>query len=243
MDFVMGSSKHEILAVGFDDATQLIKFQNSYGTVWDDGGFGDDGFGYIQYLNFVSGGATGLQGLDVINGFKGVDWTWTPEREEVSMLYAMLHRCGEHDGVVFWANHMKAGMSPEVMMNAFVGSPEGQALYGSMNNASYAADMYRTATGRTASAADIALFGGQLDLGASRGQLAYNLLHWIDIGNDTQAANDRLENVETVGMNYAITKQVDGTHIDVARAAYVVVTSDANTVQTAIIGIETALGW
>jgi C1A family cysteine protease len=35
---------HAVLAVGYDDATQAVCFQNSWGTSW-----GDNGFGYLPY--------------------------------------------------------------------------------------------------------------------------------------------------------------------------------------------------
>jgi C1A family cysteine protease len=35
---------HAVLFVGYDDATKLLKFENSWGTSW-----GDKGFGYLPY--------------------------------------------------------------------------------------------------------------------------------------------------------------------------------------------------
>jgi hypothetical protein len=41
---------HAVLFVGYNDATQLLTFKNSWGTGW-----GDGGFGYLPYA-FVTGG-------------------------------------------------------------------------------------------------------------------------------------------------------------------------------------------
>jgi C1A family cysteine protease len=41
---------HAVLATGFNDVTQLVKFENSWGPDW-----GDKGFGYLPYKYFTNG--------------------------------------------------------------------------------------------------------------------------------------------------------------------------------------------
>ena len=221
---------------------QVYIVRNSWGAGWGSGGYGK-----IKYVDLWNSGAlnSGLQRLDIINGWDGVDLTWTPEREGVALMYAgILDRCGENAGLVSWATHVKNGaISIKSLANAFYNSAEGQALYGSMTNSQYVASMYQNATGRVADQGAINLFTSQLSSGTTRGDLAYNLLNWVDVGNDTQAANDRLENLETVSMNYAVTFQVDGTHYAVAVDALNGVTDDANSVQISLLGIQQDLGW
>jgi C1A family cysteine protease len=44
MEFV---ENHAVLAVGYDDKTELLKFQNSWGERW-----GQGGYGYLPYRYF-----------------------------------------------------------------------------------------------------------------------------------------------------------------------------------------------
>lgn len=236
---------HEYLIVGIDYNTGMYTVQNSWGTGWAQGGYGKIPFAELPGMDPANQpyGSDLLQ-LDVINGFKGIDNTWTPERGQVSMLYAsLLHRCGENFGEVGWAVNLHNGTNIVDIANAFYNSGEGQTLYGTMSNQQFAASTYNSNTGRVADQAAIDLFAGQLNNGMSRGNLAYNLMHWVDIGNDTQAAADRLHNMQTVSENYGITMQIDGTHISVATEALRGVTDDANTVQVALTGIQHNMGW
>lgn len=237
---------HEYIIEGINYATQEYDvIQNSWGTGWANGGFGKTKFTDLPGLGSYGqpSYAPDLIQLDVINGMQWhgstYDWTWTADRIEIAKLYAgLLDRCGENFGVTAWANNLHNGTSITAIADAFVGSTEGQSLYGSMTNSQYAGAMYFNATGRAADQATADFFGNQLSTGTTRGQLAYSLIHWVDIGNDTQAANDRIDNLATVSMNYAITMQIDGSHYAAAVHALQGVTSDANSIQLALIGVQ-----
>lgn len=234
------TQNHEYLIVGKDDASQTLTFQNSWGPYWS-----GDGYGQIKYSEFTAS-VPGfiLYGLDVINGFAGHDWTWTANRIEIAKFYAgFLGRCGEHDGIIGWAQGLDGGVTMTQAANAFYGSAEAQAKYGAMSSVQYVNAIYTAATARIADSGAVTYFSGLLDSGTQRGDLAYSIFHWIDIGNDTQAANDRLDNLATVSMNYGITMGIDGSHAALAASCLANVTDNADTVQAAIVGIETALGW
>ena len=208
--------------------------KNSWGT-----GYGDNGYGTLKYTESLN-----IKAGYVIDAAGGIDATWTEARGDIALLYAaILGRSGEHDGIVGWVDAIDNGVSMADIANAFVHSPEGELKYGGLTNYEKAGAFYFNATGRVADQAGHDLFTYQLDHnGWTDGYLAEHLIGWIDDGKDTQMANDRLENLETVSMNFGITYQASGEHYGAAVASLVGVTDNADTVITAIIGIQNALG-
>lgn len=235
---------HEFIIVGADDNTGMYTIQNSWGAGW-----GNNGYGQIKYTEFAVGWGhptNELLGLDVINGFKGVDVTWTIERTRVAQLYAsVLNRSGENFGITAWADVVKNGMSLSSLSNIFYNSNEGQKLYKAMDDGQYINQLFHNILNRDVDKPGLDFFKSQLASGMSRGDLAYGIMHCIDTytGTDasTKASHDFLENRTTVSMNYGITYQVNGDHYDAAVNSLQNVTDDADSIHIALVGIQHAV--
>lgn len=66
---------HAVLFVGYDDATQMLKFQNSWGKAW-----GQRGFGFLPYSYVLSGNATDFWTIRMV---ESVDQPTPPTPEPV----------------------------------------------------------------------------------------------------------------------------------------------------------------
>lgn len=237
---------HAYLVVGVDYASSTYTVQNSWGTQWANGGYGTIKFSDLPGIGPTSGpvGAPyqDLLGLSTINGFEGHDVQWTSSRHSVAELYVgILGRCSENSGMMFYDHALSNGVNLSQEADFLIGSAEGQTLYGSMTNSQFASSIYSSVIGRAIDSGGQSFWTAALDGGMSRGAVAEMIINTVDGGNDTVSSHDRLANLATVAMNYALTYQIDGTHQDAAHAALVGVTSDANTVQAALVGVHTSV--
>lgn len=231
---------HMFIIDGIDYTTGQYDMVNSWGASWGASGH--------MKINFIDLRPALTDGTAVINGFNGVDVTWSSDRIKIAQLYtSLLERSGENFGITAWASNLHNGTSINDIANAFYGSPEGQALYAGMTDSQYVNQVFHNILNRDADAAGMQLFLSQLAGGETRGALASDIMQYIDsyTGTDagTIASHDFLENRATVSMNYGVTFQVDGTHHQAAIDSLTGVTSDANTIPVALVGIQHAMGW
>lgn len=239
---------HAFMIVGMDDSLFHGKggyiVENSWGT-----GYGVNGFEVIPY-DFINNAAEGFGAttLQVINGFNNVDQTWTPERGQIAMLYASaLNRAGEHQGIEFYVNSLHSGNSLKTLTNDLVNSTEGKALYTAggavMTNDQFIDKVFLDIRGRVGSVTEH--YWGNQYLGLeSRGDYLYDVMQETADrhGLTTQAEYDFLMNRTHVSENFGVTYQAGTAHLNDAHIALQGITSDANTVQVALVGLQHALG-
>jgi hypothetical protein len=233
---------HAYLVVGIDYTAKTYTVQNSWGTSWADNGYGTINFSDIPGYGAATPIGQDLLGVSVLNGFDGVDVEWTAYRETVAMLYAgIFERCGENSGIMYWANLIGEALIDERgVANAFFQSAEAQDKYGSMTDAQFVDEIFENIMGRDGDTASVAYWSAVLGNGYSRGDLAYDFINLVDTGKDTQSANDRLENMETVVMNYAITFQLGDEYKAQGITALAQVTEDADDIPVILIGLHDA---
>ena len=252
---ISGSPGHEVIIVGMDDNLNGGSYivQNSWGGAW-----GDNGYASVPY-KFLGDGYThtgfmpkvfDINSLVVVDGFQGVDVKWTPERSSVAMVYAsVLDRAVEHEALDFWATPLKNGASLQQITNSIMASNEATQKYGGLSTTAFVKEMYLNTLGRAADTSGLGFWSGKIDTGVmTRGDVAYNLMTAVlntngTAGAPTAAEHDFLVNRTTVAENYGLTYQIDGTHLSVAQHALDNVTSNADSVQVALVGIQQAMGW
>lgn len=114
---------HAIALVGYnengtpnDNMDDWYLVKNSWGTDWGDGGYGKLG------VQEFSAAQQDIIGLYSINGFNGIDWTYTQARNDVAELYvALLNRAPDHTGQDWWA---AKGMTQAALCDALLACPE-----------------------------------------------------------------------------------------------------------------------
>ncbi|OFA02568.1 C1 family peptidase [Duganella sp. HH101] len=239
---------HAFMIVGMDNTLFHGKggyiIENSWGT-----SFGVNGFEVIPY-DFINNAAEGFgtTTLEVLNGFNNVDQTWTAERGQISMLYACaLNRAGEHQGTEYYANALRAGTTLKFIANELVNSAEGKALYtvngAVMTNDQFIDKVFMDTRGRVGSATEHYWGNQYFAAGETRGDYVYDIMHdtAARTGLTTQAEYDFLMNRTTVSENFGVTYQANNNHLHDAQAALAGVTSNADTVEAALIGVQHAL--
>lgn len=229
---------HKVFVTGVDYANQKVEFQNSWGATWGPQG---NGHGHINFQDFKNFGATGVQAMDVCNGFAGIDLTWTANKMLAAADYIVIGRSSEHSGNVYYDNLLTAGgVNNAALLDGFIASGEGQALYGGKTNTQFVQALYPHLCGRAADAGAIPFYANQLDNGQSRGALADQLLkYWL--GHSGTSDGDFAVNCQTVSSNAAITYQADDNHHGALVASLVGITSDANTVESGKMALWHAL--
>lgn len=238
---------HAVLIVGIDMVNQNYKIQNSWGSEW-----GNDGYATISWQCFpnlprydypsTNYSNQDLMRVGTLNGFAGVDTAWTTERTQVGMLYAaVLERCADKGGLNFWAGWMKNGMSEKQIIQFMFDGSEAQAKYGSMSNEQFVTEVYDNVLDRAPDVSGLAFYTSLLDNNVlTRVDILADIIHNVDTGKDTKAANDRLENLEILSTNYAVTYQIDNS--PVTGYNYIqTITDNADTVQAALIGLHTEI--
>lgn len=244
---------HELLIVGLDDS--LFSGQggyivaNSWGTEQ-----GVNGYFVIPYdlssygIVTPTNGQTHFASFDVINGFNGIDQTWTAERGQVAMMYASaLNRAGENSGFNFYVDALHNGVQLNTLTEMLVNSAEGQALYSSggvaMTTHDFINKVYSDIRGRVATTAEMTSGQNLMQLGTSRGQWLYGVM--LDTQNGlngtTTAEHDRFVNRSNVSEYFGVTARADDNHLQAAVTSLQGVTSNADTVEIAIIGLQNAL--
>jgi len=90
----------------------------------------------------------------------------------IRLYYAALARLPDYAGLQNWSNNLHAGALTLVQAaDQFAGSQEFLNKYGSLDNTGYVQQLYRNVLGREADPSGLADWVGQLDRGASRGQI------------------------------------------------------------------------
>ncbi len=231
---------HMVTIVGMDDnlngGSLIVK--NSWGTGW-----GDNGYGTISYQQFNETGhgltdASGnyiwpsLTGLFVVDGFKGMDFTWSAERLEVAREYAtILQRAPDTAGMDYWASGIKAGLTTEVALaNMLITSTEGASIFGAANNASFLSTVYHETLGRDIDVGGLSYWSGVLNAGYSRGDV------FISIEHAPEAAQF-IANKTNVAAYVAIALQNAGGHDAATHTALESVTTDVNQVEVIKVGL------
>jgi hypothetical protein len=94
---------------------------------------------------------------------------------QVDQLYATyLHRPPDPAGRTFWVNQLGNGLSDADAAGLFLTSPEFQA--GHADDTAFLHDLYQVALGRAPDPVGLAAFGGMLQQGVSRGEVARAVL-------------------------------------------------------------------
>jgi uncharacterized protein YkwD len=112
--------------------------------------------------------------------------------EPVSRLYlAFFGRDAEFDGLMYWANQVRAGFSLQGVADLFAGSAEFRQMYGSLSNQGFVDLVYRNVLGRSADLAGITYWVSQLLGGtANRGGIMVNFSESAEYKNATWARSD-----------------------------------------------------
>ena len=91
------------------------------------------------------------------------------------LYFAYFLRIPDYDGLTYWVNQYRAGMSLNLISQAFASSPEFQNTYGSLTNSQFVALVYQNMLGRPADAEGLAYWTGHLNSGTlTRGQVMLN---------------------------------------------------------------------
>lgn len=227
---------HAVVIVGVDDnlngGSYIVK--NSWGTTWGDGGYGT-----IKYSQF--GLSYDFQGAYTINGFNGVDLTYTEARKTVATEYAcILGRAAEISGLDWWAH---TGLNKEQMAQALIYSTEGRAIYGNKTDAQFVETVYTNVLNRHSDSSGMMFYTTLLHNGMTRGDIMSMVINAVSRDNGPeQAAHDFLVNKINVSEYISIATQYIGgkdalTHDIINR-----VDSDVNHTEILKIGIPHELG-
>lgn len=228
-DTVGGGHSSAIVGVGDSGTSDVLDdfyvIKNSWSAAW-----GDNGYGKMNAYEFHAQ-FNDLISLYTLNGFAGVDWTYSAPRNDVAELFvALMGRAPNQSGLDWYAAQ---GKPQTQLSNELYLSAEVQALLPSATtNAQFVDALFVQALGRHAAAGGLAFWTQALDSGASRGTVAADIITGAQsyAGTDPLGIysrdffNDRLE----VAMHYAVAYQ--GNNIDVARVALVGVTDAYETV-------------
>lgn len=227
---------HAFLIVGRDDTLSGGSYicENSWGTA-----AGERGYFAIPY-KFMSDGFWFTE-MNVVDGFKGVDITWTKERGDLSKMYvALLGRAADHTGLDFWASAEHNGTTLSSIARSMVDSAEGKLKYGALSTVDYVNTVFTNMTGHAAPASAASGWVYQINYGAGRGEVALAMID--SLLNSTGADHDTFINRGTVSETFAVTYQLDGPLAEAA-SAIASVTSNADSVQVALTGVQHDLGW
>lgn len=130
---------------------------------------GDSG-GISYWTNRInSGSATRAQVVDSFFNSAEFQGTVSP----VTRLYfAYFLRIPDYAGLSFWVNQYRQGATLDSISQAFAGSSEFQATYGSLNNTQFVTLVYQNVLGRAPDSGGLAFWVGRLNSGsATRGSV------------------------------------------------------------------------
>ncbi len=234
-------SGHAVSIVGYsenatpsDSSDDYFIIKNSWGTSW-----GDNGYGKLGTVE-LSLAQHDLVGIYSVNGFDGIDWTYTKERNDVAELYvALLNRAPDHTGQDWWASR---GLSQAEMANTLLSFPEEQVVFPSNSSNTYFIDkIYTNVLGRAAGTdVEGRAFWTQALNVHSRGDVLVEILDLTQAYKngssaqydaDAQFSRDYFNNRVDVAMHLGVAYQSD--NLEVANVALVGVTNDYSTVNNA----------
>lgn len=229
---------HAIAIVGYsengtpsDNLDDYYIVKNSWGTSWGDGGYGKLG------VQEFSSSQNDIIGLYSINGFNGIDWTYTQGRNDVAEMYvALLNRAPDHSGQDWWAAQ---GMTQAQLCNNLLACPEEQLIFPSgSSNASFIDKVYTNVLDR-ALGTDVSgrAFWTDALSQKSRGDVLVEILsitqsyvngsnvqYDVDARHSRDYFNDKLD----VAMHLGVTFQSD--NLNVAKVALIGVTDNYDSV-------------
>ncbi|WP_198119306.1 DUF4214 domain-containing protein [Massilia rhizosphaerae] len=229
--------RHAFVIVGKDDTLNDGKgayiFENSWGAGW-----GDHGYGTLPY-DFIEQGVL-VNEIAVVQNFKNVDTAWTQARSDIATLYVgTLGRAVDHSGLEYWVGQENSGVSLSSIANALVTSGEATQKYGSLSNTAYVDQMYMNLFGRHVVGSEANVWVNELNSGVTHGNVTLDIIHSAQ--NSTGTDHDALVNRGTVSETYAATYQLNNSAE--AATAIAAVTSNADTVQVALTGVQHDMGW
>jgi hypothetical protein len=106
-----------------------------------------------------------------------IDFSGASEAAEVLRLYqTILGRAPEAEGLVYWTDHLRHGMTLAQVTESFFGSTEFITRFGGLTNEQLVVNLYREALGRLPDAAGLAYQVAALDGGVERAQLIVNFV-------------------------------------------------------------------
>jgi hypothetical protein len=225
---------HAMIIVGRDETINGGSYivANSWGSDEGDRGY------IAMSFNFLTKGFN-LFDFATIDGFDGKNSTLTQDHKDVSKLYvSLLGRAADHDGLQWWAD--RDGVSLSQIANAFATSSEAVSKYGTLSNTAYVDQIYKNMTGHGATATTNQFYVNKLASGVSRGEVGLEMLNAIlaSTGDD----RDTLINRNTVSETMAETYQLNAP-LNEAIWAIDATTSNADSVQVTLTGIQQHLGW
>jgi hypothetical protein len=99
-------------------------------------------------------------------------WDTDEMAASVARLYwGTLDRAPDAGGLIYWANLVKGGYPINSTANNFVGSPEFQGNYGSLNNTDFVNQLYLNVLDRAADPGGLAFWTNLLDTGHQRAEV------------------------------------------------------------------------
>lgn len=232
---------HAMGIVAVDFATQTYTLRSSWGT-----GIGEGGYVKMTFsqLNGIGTGDPNpcLWALDTIDGVtlngQTIDVKWTPERESMSYAYLAFARSADKGGLYYWADTLHNGAAMTGILDFFVASGEGQALYGSTSDYQFVDKVYQNIFGRAGDPAGVTWWASHL-VNETRGQLINDII--TAVKGSTGVDHDALFNRSLVVGNGAMAYQDIGQNHAAELAALVGVNNNYATVENALHGLHTAL--
>jgi hypothetical protein len=224
---------HMLAIVGKSAALGAYIVQNSGGTGW-----GDNGYGLISYGQLVAY-PDDFKAAYVLDGFDGLDFKWTDARVNVAQHYAaVLGRAAELPGLDWWAS---TGLSDVALTGGLLGSAEGVARYGALNDAQFVEAMYDSVLNRHSDPGGLSFYTGLLAQGMSRADVMGGVINAVDTPGAEAAAHDYLLNLTNLSSFISITMQYGGGHDTVTAAALDAVTASADAVEIIKTGLPELL--
>ncbi len=235
------NSGHCVVIVGVDDnlngGSYIIK--NSWGTGW-----GDNGYGTIRYDQFaVSATHDDLESLWVINGFNGIDTTFTTQRVVAATDYAVaLHRAGEITGVDYFASKMSI-LSNAQLLDGMISSAEGVKLYAGLTDTQFVESCYGSILGRHSDAGGLTAWTNlMISQHLSRGTLMDDLLNTVTNMTIDIGSHDYLIDISNIASYMSIAMQYIGNKDTLTAHELTLVTNDVNHTEILKIGIQHDFG-
>jgi hypothetical protein len=235
------SARHDVEIIGCDDNLNGGSYiiHNSWNTSW-----GDNGYGVIGYSQFTPNANYGeIQGFYTLNGFvsNGItyDFTYTSQRTIADTVYAcVLGRPAEVAGLDWWASQISSGATQPQMIDSFLQSPEGQAIYGADTNQQFVQSVYRNVLNRGADSGGLSYWVLALETGLTHGALFSTMIDSVNKSKTDLLAHDFLSNKVNLAMYESVAMQYDGIHNSAEMSASLLaVTSDANSVEIIKVGL------
>ncbi len=151
----------------FRDATSFVSQQyvDFLGRAPDAGGSS------FWAWNLTTGAATPTS---MIESFLGSPEFCSTAAPVARLYFAYFNRMPDYGGLTYWMGRLRSGASVYDLSNAFVQSGEFASLYGTLDNTQFVQRVYQNVLRRSADAAGLFHWVGQLGSSMTRGQLMVN---------------------------------------------------------------------